>query len=361
MDHEDRPGRLPDLQVTVLGELSPATSELARSTLQEVLAESGEPVRSAQVRLARMWRKEGRPAVAQVLVDVGGGQMVRAQVAAHTMPEAIELLRQRLGVQLTRLEWARHWEPGYDAEGSGPLEWREGTEAARRPVRVMLPKGERTIVRRKDFVLATETVDQAALAMEMMDYDFHLFTESGSGQDSVVYRFGPGPFRLAQVDPQVERITPSSVPVNLVKSPAPVLSVDEAKERLDATDYPFVFFKDAATGRGSVLYGRYDGHYGLIAPASSDAAAAVPAGQPAPSVATETAPAPESFGAGGHDQESLRERVEALEARVVALAEVLDTLTGGLEAVPGEPADPEQVRRSARLARELLFAAGYRH
>jgi hypothetical protein len=32
-------------------------------------------------------------------------------------------------------------------------------------------------------------------------------------------------------------------------------------------DLPFLFFIDAAPGRVSVLYHRYDGHYGLITPA----------------------------------------------------------------------------------------------
>jgi hypothetical protein len=32
-------------------------------------------------------------------------------------------------------------------------------------------------------------------------------------------------------------------------------------------DLPFLFFVDAERGRGAVLYHRYDGHYGLIAPA----------------------------------------------------------------------------------------------
>jgi hypothetical protein len=355
MDHEDRPQGLPELQVTVLGELSPVTSDLARSTVEEVLAESRQPIRSAQVRLARMRRKEGRPAVAQALVDVGG-RLVRAQVAAHTMTDAIALLRDRLTVQLTHLEWARRWEPGYDVDGSGPLEWRNGTEAARRPVRVVLPKGERSVVRRKDYELAEQTVDQAALTMEMMDYDFCLFTESGSGQDSVVYRFGPGPFRLAQLEPQPERIAPYSVPANVLKNAAPVLTEDEAKARLDATDYPFVFFKEAATGRGAVLYGRYDGHYGLIS--------AVPSGVPAGAPVAAPIVAPEPVGtavaaASGHDQESLLERVEALEGQVAALAEILDRLTGGLESVPGAPVDPEEVRRSARLAKEMLLAAGF--
>ncbi|WP_052442391.1 sigma 54 modulation/S30EA ribosomal C-terminal domain-containing protein [Streptacidiphilus neutrinimicus] len=370
MDHEDRPQGLPELQVAVLGELSPSTSDLARSTVEEVLAESRLPVRSAQVRLARSRHKEGRAAVAQALVDVDG-RLVRAQVAAHTMTDAIALLRARLTVQLTRLEWARRWEPGYDVDGSGPLDWRDGTEAVRRPVRLDLPRGERTVVRRKNFTLAEETVDQAALTMEMMDYDFRLFTESGSGQDSVVYRFGPGPFRLAQLAPQPERLAPFALPVSVLKTPAPVLTEDEARERLDATDYPFLFFRDAETGRGSVLYGRYDGHYGLISPVPSGApvrpgaaGTAAPAAA-APAAAPVTGPAVAVSGKAGasrptgHDQEALRERVELLEGQVTALAEVLDQLTGGLESVPGAPVDPDEVRRTARLAREMLLAAGF--
>ncbi|WP_052434205.1 sigma 54 modulation/S30EA ribosomal C-terminal domain-containing protein [Streptacidiphilus melanogenes] len=374
MDRQDRPQALPELQVTVLGELSPVTSDLARSTVEEVLAESRQPVRSAQVRLARMRHKEGRAAVAQALVDVDG-RLVRAQVAAHTMTDAIALLRTRLTAQLTRLEWARRWDPGYDADGSGPLDWRDGTEAVRRPVRQVLPKGERTVVRRKDYTLTVETVDQAALAMEMMDYDFSLFTESGSGQDSVVYRFGPGPFRLAQVEPQADRIAPTALPVSVLKTPAPVLTEDEARARLDATDYPFLFFKDAATGRGSVLYGRYDGHYGLISPVPSGVPAtpatagtaggaagttAAPAAAPAAGTVTRAAASPPRPARPvGHDLEALRERVEVLEGQVTALAEVLDQLTGGLESVPGAPVDPEEVRRTARLARDMLLAAGF--
>jgi hypothetical protein len=42
--------------------------------------------------------------------------------------------------------------------------------------------------------------------------------------------------------------------------------VSDALARLDATGAPFVFLADADTGRGNVVYRRYDGHYGLITP-----------------------------------------------------------------------------------------------
>ena len=38
-------------------------------------------------------------------------------------------------------------------------------------------------------------------------------------------------------------------------------------EGLGLLGLPFLFFIDAAQGRASVLYHRYDGHYGLITPA----------------------------------------------------------------------------------------------
>ncbi|MEU8925383.1 sigma 54 modulation/S30EA ribosomal C-terminal domain-containing protein [Kitasatospora sp. NPDC048545] len=65
--------------------------------------------------------------------------------------------------------------------------------------------------------------------------------------------------------------------VKLTREPAPGLTVSttgvpdlamaEAVSRLDLTGLPFVFFTDTATGRGNVIYHRYDGHYGLITPA----------------------------------------------------------------------------------------------
>ncbi|HMQ26855.1 MAG TPA: sigma 54 modulation/S30EA ribosomal C-terminal domain-containing protein [Acidimicrobiales bacterium] len=47
----------------------------------------------------------------------------------------------------------------------------------------------------------------------------------------------------------------------------PECSVTEATEQLDVDVLPFVFHLDPATGRGSVVYRRFDGHYGCITPA----------------------------------------------------------------------------------------------
>jgi len=68
-------------------------------------------------------------------------------------------------------------------------------------------------------------------------------------------------------DPKPGRLgpLPGSVTVSLL--PAPRLTVQEAAGRLDAAGQLFTFFVDTGTGRGSVVYHRYDGHYGLLVPA----------------------------------------------------------------------------------------------
>jgi hypothetical protein len=52
------------------------------------------------------------------------------------------------------------------------------------------------------------------------------------------------------------------------RTPAQTIDDGEALERLEVSGAPFIFFQRAETGRGAVLYRRYDGHYGLIEPSA---------------------------------------------------------------------------------------------
>ncbi|MEV7237968.1 sigma 54 modulation/S30EA ribosomal C-terminal domain-containing protein [Streptomyces sp. NPDC051020] len=126
---------------------------------------------------------------------------------------------------------------------------------------------ERQVVRHKSFSLAREAPDEAAFELEWMDYGFHLFTDADSGEDSVLYRSGPTGYRLAQVHPRPQLVGSVAVPLTVSELPAPRMTVAEAKQRLEVAGFSFVFFADDSTGRGNVLYHRYDGHYGLIVPA----------------------------------------------------------------------------------------------
>jgi hypothetical protein len=87
--------------------------------------------------------------------------------------------------------------------------------------------------------------------MQTLDNDFHLFTELGTGQDSVLYREGSSGYRLAQVEPHPEALARDALPVSMSEQPAPVLTTDEAVARMGAMDYPFLFYlmENAAAAR----------------------------------------------------------------------------------------------------------------
>jgi ribosome-associated translation inhibitor RaiA len=186
-----------------------------------------------------------RPAVAKASLDVGG-RPVRAHVAAEHMHEAIDLLERRLRRSLEDLEElrrARRHEPGTAPEG----EWRHGSLPTERPDYFPRPPEERELVRRKTFAPTELTPAEAALELELLDHDFHLFTNAETGEEDVVHRRTDGT-------------------VGREPGPAPAMLVEDAIERLNLSGDRFVFFTDPQTRRGQLLYVRYDGHYGLIEP-----------------------------------------------------------------------------------------------
>jgi len=88
------------------------------------------------------------------------------------------------------------------------------------------------------------TPDEATYEMELLDHDFYLFHDVETGS----------PALLRRVEPQVYE----------VDARPPTLTEAQARSRLDVAGEPFVFYVDAESGQGRVLYLRYDGHYGSI-------------------------------------------------------------------------------------------------
>jgi Sigma 54 modulation/S30EA ribosomal protein C terminus len=72
-------------------------------------------------------------------------------------------------------------------------------------------------------------------------------------------------YGLAQARPKPDRLGQLPAAVTLSDHPAPALRLVEAITRLDWLGQPFVFFVNPDTGHASLLYHRYDGHYGLVA------------------------------------------------------------------------------------------------
>jgi hypothetical protein len=157
-----------------------------------------------------------------VLVEVrleAGTRPLRVEVAAQTVPDGIDLAVDRLRRKLS---------------GLGRRQARAGA-------------------------------DQAILDLDLMDYDFRLFVDALSGVDSVVYRNGLSGYRISRLDGNPAP-TGTSVPVLVDPGKAPRLTLQAAADALDAKGSGFVFFADAVSGRGNVLYRRHDGHYALVTP-----------------------------------------------------------------------------------------------
>jgi ribosome-associated translation inhibitor RaiA len=258
----------PEVAVEHRGRVPEGATDYARSKVGAVFRHASEPVLFARVKLIMSPDPAGpRPATAQANLDVNG-RLVRAQVAAPSMTEAVDRLHDRLLNRLDRI--SRHWEARRGAyptsPAPGPHEWRHGAEPTHRPDYYPRPPEERELIRHKSFTLSAETPDEAAFDMEVLDYGFLLFTDVETGEDSVIYPADHG-YRLAQATPRGRVGTPRAIPLTISPRPAPRLTLQEATEHLEGTGLRWVFFRDAETERGNVLYHRYDGHYGLIIPA----------------------------------------------------------------------------------------------
>lgn len=253
------------VRVEIHGRVPDGSRELAATKIGSLLRLATEPVLSARVMLAVAADPAvASPALAQVTVDMNG-RIVRAQAAEPTMRAAIEQMAARLRARLDRA--ARNWAALRGTlPAREPGEWRHQSIPAHRPAYFPRASEERQVIRHASYAGEPETPEEAAAELDLLDYDFHLFTELSTGQDSVIYRTTSG-YRLAMMHPKPGRLGPVPGSMTVSELPAPRLTAEQAAARLEAMGQPFLFFADTHTGRGSLIYHRYDGHYGLIRPA----------------------------------------------------------------------------------------------
>jgi sigma 54 modulation/S30EA-like ribosomal protein len=256
------------VQTHAQGAVPAYAMDLAVRRVRAALRIAPEPVLFARVKLTMAADPAvERPAIAQASIDLNG-RALRSHATAAVMRDAIEMMSDKLRIQLERA--ARNWarlrggHPAGTARIAGP---RPRSEPAQQSRSLEDP----SVVGHKSYGLAKLTPAEAAAEMELLDYDFHLFTEQSSSQDSVVYRTGLG-YRLALARPRPDRLEhldggKAAPRFTVSDKPAPRLDVGDAETRLDALGQPFLFFINAATGRGNILYHRSDGAYGLITPA----------------------------------------------------------------------------------------------
>lgn len=125
-------------------------------------------------------------------------------------------------------------------------------DPARPPLAVVT--GPRPIVRRKDCRLQVATAGAAALILDAMDYDAHLYIDAETGADAVVCWSGQLGAR----------------PLRQHRDSVPALHEDEAAARLCLGGVPYLFFTDPDTRRGRLIYRRFDGDLALVTAAGSE-------------------------------------------------------------------------------------------
>lgn len=247
------------VQVTVRGPVPLRMKQYAEEKVAAACSRAHGSVLNAHVvlEMAEDPARE-RPALAEANLDVDGTQ-VRAKAVAAYMNEAVDLLEHRLRRNLSQnadRQRTRHRWIGVATEH----EWRHGDLPTHRGPSFPRTPEERQVVRRKTFALRPLSVDEAAFEMDILGHAFYLFTDADSGNDAVIYRNGDDRY-VVQGDVELEERLVGLVDLD---GPAPVLTDEEAKARLDLAGEGFVFYIDADSGRGRVLYVRYDGHYGRI-------------------------------------------------------------------------------------------------
>lgn len=195
---------------------------------------------------------------------------IRAQVVAVHQDIVSDMLCARLAMQIARLDtpWSpRPWPQEIPAANYRPLATETGFGN--------LPGMCETSYRYKNCVLSQCAADDAALTMDLMDYDFHLFIDLATGQDSVISRVGPTGYRLTRTTSMTPPMNPR-LPITMNPYPVARRTVEESARFLSRAEMPYEFFINSNTGRGNVLYRRLAGNFGLIKP--EDPAAQKPRG-----------------------------------------------------------------------------------
>ena len=253
------------LAVVVRGAVAQQAKAYAADKIAGLSEEMGETILCGQVKLTQHADPAAiAPAVAEAMLDVNG-QVVRARVSAGMMTEAIDLLVARMQRQLRRFGWNRPIDVLPE-----PHEWRHSNLPSHDEMTwFQRPADERDLIRSKTVVDEAQTVDEAAFDMELLDHSFYLFNELSSGHDALLFRRSSGELELMSSEPTIPPAPEPAVAVIMCEVAPPTLSAAEAIEWMETTDQRFLFFIDPDSERGTVLYHRYDGHYGLVTSAAS--------------------------------------------------------------------------------------------
>jgi ribosomal subunit interface protein len=254
-----------NIEVTTRGEVSDHAREEARQKLGEMERFVKGPILAARVVLTQEPNPRiSLPGRAEAEVDLQG-RLVRARAAGPSIEAAVDELAERLQRQLRRYVDRLVTRKRRLAEPPAG-EWSHRSWSPPRPPSFVRDPEEREIIRRKSFAFGPMSIQHAADALEDLDHDFFLFHDAETDADAVVYWRDDGLLALIEPRRAAQRTDARGAIAETNRLSSPI-DLDAAVVEMDAVGHRFLFFENAATGRGNVIYLRYDGHYGLIEPA----------------------------------------------------------------------------------------------
>lgn len=253
----------------VVGErVDTAMADHAREKLGVLVHSAGRGVRRPQFKLSYT-RNPNRQVLARAEAKFEHhGTVLRAHAAAGGMIEAIDLVIDRLRNSLDHHQDRERHRPTGREHGEGA--WRHGNLPTGSTPYFDRAVADRELVRHKSFAPDEATVDEAMWDMALLDYDFYLFVELTTGLDCMLEQTADGRSLVHVLASEEVASVPCPEGVEASDVVPTTMRPSEAVRFLDDTGRPFLFFRNALTERGNVIYRRYDGHYGLITPPSDD-------------------------------------------------------------------------------------------
>lgn len=191
--------------------------------------------------------------------------VVRAEASGPTADEALEEVGAVLEHKLDAFSYSEQPE-AMDDPSIAPNRWKKPGDTSIPAFHYRSPE-RRMVVRRKTYEpMDRMSIARAICTLDALDYRFFIFTDTEDDIATIVYH----DVECAAVR-KFDGSRPTKEPVpgmHVNEAVAPSISVADAVSRLNISDMAFIFFCDSSHGHPSVLYRRYDGHYGLLVPSA---------------------------------------------------------------------------------------------
>jgi hypothetical protein len=239
------------LVLHTVGPVPGSARDQVRELVNRLIEKSPHPVSYAKVKIRSDGDREpAERSLAQATLGVSGTTF-RAESTGEGPSVALKTLESRLEEKLSHI----------DQTGTVPRQ-------SNRPHFVDVDPGQRVIAKHKTCSRSDHIdTDEAIARLSDLDYRFYLFTDSVDDKTTMVADAGDEETTIQKIDGSFP--DGSERPgVRAVVGPPPKRTIQDAVGELNGTGRDHLFFRDLDGEDPSVLYRRYDGHYGLLVEAN---------------------------------------------------------------------------------------------